>query len=96
MAYKIVWSEQAITSFDRIIKYLEENFSKKEVASFILTTNKRLVLISLMPKLSRLVTKSTGRRKAIIHKRTVLFYRIKQRRLEVELLSFLDTRRSTK
>ena len=29
MAYQIVWSKEAITSFDSIIEYLAENFTEK-------------------------------------------------------------------
>ena len=47
------------------------------------------------PKTSRLISPSK-RRKAVIHKRTILFYKIRERKKEVELLSFFDTRRNNR
>jgi hypothetical protein len=49
MAYKIVWSKEATTSFDSVVQYLTKNFTEKEVTNFLLEINRKLALISLMP-----------------------------------------------
>ena len=95
MAYKIVWSPEAVKTFDGIVNYIAKNFTDKEVSSFINTVNRRLLVMSRFPKVSRILNPSK-RRKAVIHKRTILFYKIRERKKEVELLSFFDTRRNNR
>ncbi len=96
MAYKIIWSPEAAETFDKIVHYLAKNFTDKEVASFVNTVNRRLLLIRQLPKTARLLTRTSRRRKAVIHKRTILFYKIRERKKEIELLSFFDTRRNNR
>jgi len=96
MAYKIIWSPEAITTFEAIVEYISVNFTNKEVASFINTVNRRLLAMSFFPKTSRILSRTSRRRKAVIHKRTVLIYTIKERKKEIELLSFFDTRQNRK
>src|SRR5882757_3657901 len=96
MAYKIIWAPEAVKSFDAIVNYLQQNFTAKEVGSFIKTVNRRLLVLEIFPKSSRKISKSAKRRKVVIHKRTVLFYAIKEKNNEVELLLFRDTRRNNK
>lgn len=45
MAKKIIWSKRAISSFDRVIDYLQEDWTEKEILKFINQTNKILGLI---------------------------------------------------
>jgi plasmid stabilization system protein ParE len=39
MALKIVWTVRAAQGFDRIIKYLEEQWTEKEVKNFVKEAN---------------------------------------------------------
>jgi plasmid stabilization system protein ParE len=38
MAVELVWTKRAIQGYDRIIKYLEEKWSEKEVKYFVRET----------------------------------------------------------
>ena len=38
MAVKLVWTKRAIRGYDRIIKYLEEEWSEKEMRTFVRET----------------------------------------------------------
>jgi plasmid stabilization system protein ParE len=96
MAYKIIWSPEAADTFEKIVDYLDKSFTKNETASFINTVNRRLLLICQLPKIGRRLTRTSRRRKTVIHKRTILFYKIWERKKEIELLSFLDTRRNNR
>ncbi|WP_276504361.1 type II toxin-antitoxin system RelE/ParE family toxin [Terrimonas pollutisoli] len=96
MAYKIIWSPEAVKTFDRIVEYISINFTNKEVAVFINTVNRKLLIMAEFPRTSRTITLASRRRKAVIHKRTVLFYSIRERRKEIELLSFVDTRQNNR
>jgi plasmid stabilization system protein ParE len=96
MAYKIIWSPEAVKTFDEIVNYIAKNFTDKEVAFFINTVNRRLLVMAQFPKASRTTSRTSRRRKAVIHKLTILFYKIRERKKEIELLSFFDTRRNNR
>ncbi len=94
MAYKIVWSIEATIAFNDIVKYLAENFFDKEIKSFIQTVNRRLLVMQQFPKISPVISIYSRRRKAVIHQRTLIFYRVDEKRKEIILLSFWNIRRN--
>ena len=49
--YSIIWADSALDELNSILKYLEENWSEKEIVNFVRKLDKRLNLISLYPKL---------------------------------------------
>jgi len=89
MAYKIIWSPEAVKTFDGIVNYIAKKITDKEVSSFINIVNRRLLIMAEFPKASRTMSRTSRRRKAVIHKLTILFYKIRERKKEIELLSFL-------
>ena len=42
MAKKVIWSSRAIASFDKIIDYLEKEWTEKDVRNFIFKTQKTI------------------------------------------------------
>jgi plasmid stabilization system protein ParE len=40
MAKKIIWSSRAISSFDKIINYLEKEWTQREIAKLVQTHKK--------------------------------------------------------
>ncbi|MBM3415054.1 MAG: type II toxin-antitoxin system RelE/ParE family toxin [Bacteroidetes bacterium] len=53
MAYQVVWSPEAMKTFDKIVDYREEYFSENEVARFVQLVNRRLLLLKKFPELGR-------------------------------------------
>lgn len=94
MAYQVIWSLEAMNSFDSIVEYLKISFSEKEVSRFVKLVNRRLLLMEKFPKAGKKVTKAFQRRKIVLHKRTTLYYRVFERNKEVRLLVFFDTRQN--
>ena len=95
MAYKIVWSPEAVATFDSIIRFLNYRFTDKEVAHFVKLVNRRLLLIERFPYVARTTSRTSGRRRTVIHKRTIIYFKIRERKKEIELLSVFDTRQKT-
>ena len=60
MALTIIWSKRAEKGYDRIVNYLIDNWSEKEVRVFIKETSKFLELLSENPNILR---KSNSRKK---------------------------------
>jgi len=46
MNYPFIWAPESKTTFEKIIQYLEENWSQKEIRSFIDRVDEVLHLIS--------------------------------------------------
>ena len=51
MALEIVWTKRAQTGYDKIINYLEINFSGNEVQRFVRQSNEFFKLLSQYPEL---------------------------------------------
>jgi plasmid stabilization system protein ParE len=94
MAYKVTWSPEAVETFDVIVDYLGRMFTQKEVAKFVGITNRRVLLLQQIPHSFRTTARTSKRRKTVLHKRAILFYKIRERKREVELLYFFNTRQN--
>lgn len=93
MAKKVIWSKRAITSFDRVIAYLKEDWTEKEILKFVNQTNKILGLIqSDFVKFKR--SGKVDLYEVLITKHNLLIYRDNSDR--IELLVFYDTRQNPK
>lgn len=93
MAKKIIWSTKADHSFDRIIKYLQKEWTQKEIEKLILNTQKVLRQIES----GSIKFKSSGKKdihEVLVTKHNLLIYRIKKN--QIELLVFYDTRQHPK
>ncbi len=78
MAKKIIWSGRAIASFDKIIKYLEKDWTEKEIEKLILKTQKVLQQIES----GSINFKSSGKKdvqEVLITKHNLLIYRLKRK-----------------
>ncbi|GDX53309.1 hypothetical protein LBMAG27_23560 [Bacteroidota bacterium] len=93
MAKKIIWTPQAEKSFDRIIIYLRENWTQKEIEKFLLLTNKIIENISEHPDMFRRSSR-INIHEAIITKHNLLLYCVKKN--QIDLLAFWDTRQHPK
>ncbi|MGJ8685261.1 MAG: type II toxin-antitoxin system RelE/ParE family toxin [Nonlabens sp.] len=91
--YKIFWTDHALKELADTYKYLEENFSDKEMRSLSSEIQKTLNLISVNPRLFP-CSKSNKVRKAVVKKYNSMFYWVKSD--EIEILSFFSNRQSPK
>ena len=93
MAKKVIWSKKAITSFDRVIAYLNEDWTEKEILKFVNQTNKIIYLIQ-----SNIVKFKSSEKvdvyEVLITKHNLLIYKDSGDR--IELLVFYDTRQNPK
>lgn len=93
MLLKIKWTPRAKKDYLKIIDYLHEKWTIKEVNSFVIKTNYTLALISKNPNLFP-QSKKKEIHKCVLSKQTSLYYRI--RNSELELIAFWDNRRNPK
>ena len=93
MAKEIKWTIEAENTFEKVIEYLNAEWTERKVANFINATNKTITYISENPLMFR-QSKRQNIHEAVITKHNLLLYRIKPK--HIELLTFWDTRKNPK
>ena len=93
MAKEIKWTLEAEETYHQVIEYLERSWTPREIAHFIIHTEKVLHFISENPLLFR----RSGRKsvhEALITPHNLLLFRVKPH--HIELITFFDTRQDPK
>lgn len=93
MAKKIIWTPESEKTFEKVLTYLETNWTEKEKTNFITATQKAIQIISQQPELFRKLAK-LNTHEALITKHNLLLYKIKMD--SVDLITFWDTRQNPK
>jgi plasmid stabilization system protein ParE len=93
MAVKLVWTKRAIQGYDRIIQYLEKEWSEKEVRNFVKETAHFFDLLKENPKMLEPTGKHKNLYRGPINRLTIVTYRYKPRKEEIVLVNIRETRR---
>ena len=75
-----------------IVDFLNKKWTKKEVDAFAEQTDKVIEQISENPYMFVATEKRKNTRKGLVNKLVSLFYKVKPRKKEIELLRFRDNR----
>lgn len=86
---KIIWSEQAKNSYEKIIDFILEQWNSDIALDFESKTNTLLDKLKQNKNLCP-ASKKTKLRKCVIHKNTSLIYKINNP--NIELVTFIDNR----
>ena len=92
---KISWTPASKITYFKILTYLDETWTKREVKSFIDKVEMVLNQISKTPYMFEASRKRKNVRKCIVTKHNIIYYRVKTRKKEIELITFWDTRQSS-
>ncbi len=93
MVEKVIWTDEAKIEFDKVIKYLTENWSEDEVSGFIRSTNNVINYLYDHPRLFR----KSGRKnihEVLITPHNLMLYKVSAKKIEI--VTFWDTRRNPK
>jgi plasmid stabilization system protein ParE len=88
-SYTIIWSPEAEITYLKILEYLEENWTIKEMESFINRSEQVIEHISQYPN-HYPYSKGSDSYKCVFISQVSLFYRLKDR--QIEMLIFWDNR----
>ena len=92
MAKRIRWTFEAEETFERVIAYLEQEWSEKEIIRFVRSTEKILQLISHYPEIFRRSGKQKNVHEALVTRHNLLLNKVYPR--HIDLLVFWDTRQN--
>ncbi len=94
MALEIKWSKRADKSFDKIIEYLEDNWSENVVKAFVQKLYDFLELLSEFPEIGAMQYPEKSIRGFTLTKQVNVFYKIKAD--TIIILDFFDNRQDPK
>ncbi len=85
---EILWADSAKLSFNKIVEYLRENWSEKEIEKFVKRTAEVLSALKYYPDMFRPSLKRKNVRIALLNKHTQMVYHYKPGRKQIEVLLF--------
>jgi plasmid stabilization system protein ParE len=91
MAKQINWTSEAETTFEKVIEYLLENWTEKEIRNFVTSTFRVIAFVSEHPFMFRKTNKRNVR-EALVTPHNLLIYKVYPDR--IDLIAFWDTRQN--
>jgi len=86
----VIWSPSAQSDIENVTDYLMHKWGVKVVERFLYRLRKLIKQISINPKQYLLIYSKLNIRKCVITKQNTLYYRIKDR--QIEIIRIFDTR----
>ena len=93
MALEIVWTTRTEKGFEKIIAYLEENWTEREVQSFILESFRFFELLTTHPEILQKSSKQQNVYRGPMDNYNILTYRIKPQKKQIEFLNIRAAKR---
>ncbi|MFA9192123.1 type II toxin-antitoxin system RelE/ParE family toxin [Flavobacterium sp. FZUC8N2.13] len=88
---KIVWTKTSELTLDEIIEYIKNKFGNLVAGKYYFDVLKTVEDIGTNPELFPIYQHKSEMRKAVINKKTILYYQIQEE--NINLLAFYDVRR---
>lgn len=92
----VTWTQRALKSYFKLADYLHEEWGNMVVANFTNEVERVISNIKINPTMFEASSKYSNVRKGFITEHNTLYYRVKPRKKEIELLGFWDNRRDPK
>jgi hypothetical protein len=90
---KIIWTKTSELTLNEIIDYIENKFGSLISYNYYFDVLVTVNDIEINPELFPIYQHKTETRKAVINKKTILYYQIKEE--NIYLLAFYDVRKGT-
>lgn len=91
MALEIIWSTRAEKGFDKIVNYIELNWTEREIRNFMKESYEFFELLRKNPKLLQ-PSKKADLYRGPMNRLTIITYRIKPRAEQIILVNIRSTR----
>lgn len=94
MALKILWTPRAAKGYAQIVDFLEKRWTTKQVQAFQTDVGSFMHLLAQYPYMLIGIQGRKNYRRGPINKHTMLTYRVRPRKGQIELLNFRSTRQT--
>ncbi len=85
---RVIWTQRALKSYFIVADYLQEKWGERVVNDFTTKIQKVIEQIEKMPNMFEVSKKYKNIRKGFVTEHNTLYYRVKSRKKEIELLIF--------
>ncbi len=92
MALKIVWTDQAEKGLLRVIEYLNEQWTVKEIINLEKNIENLLSRISKYPEIYPVASRYKNVHKGLVDKNNYIIYRINSSKKIIEIINFRGTK----
>ena len=93
MAINLIWSKRADQGYARIVKYLEDEWTEREVQNFVRETNRFFQLLKQNPHLLERSGSHKDLYRGPINRLTILTYRYNPKKKEILLVNIREARK---
>ena len=83
---KIIWSQKAINSLQRLVHFIDKKWNRSVADKLLDEIEKTLERIAFNPFLYPVYSQKKNLRRCVIKKKTILFYRVVEEKIEIILL----------
>jgi len=90
--YRILWTDFALIELERAVKFIEENWTEKELRNLASKLEETLSLLSQNPNLFQVSDIKKDIRRVVILTRNTLYYRVVKD--TIEIISFFQNRQN--
>ncbi len=91
MAIEIIWSVRAEKGFDRIVNYLKEDWTEREIRNFMQESQDFFDLLKKNPKILQ-PSKKANIYRGSMNRLTMVTYKIRPRKEQIVLVNTRSTR----
>lgn len=95
MALKIVWTPQAENGLDKVLDYLEKEWTIMEILNLERNLNNLLDRIGKYPEICPQTGKFKNVRKGLVDKNNYIIYRIQSKKQLIEIINFRGTKQKS-
>ena len=88
--YRLIWSLRAFQNLKRIITYLEENWTEKEIKNFSIRLDSYLTIIEKRPNTFPAAKSKQNIRRTVVTKHNTLYYKVEKD--SIQLIAIIDNR----
>src|SRR5690554_2458200 len=81
--FKVLWTDYALSELSETVKYLEENWTEKELIQFANAVDHVIEIISRHPEIYPVSNRKKKARKAVVDKNNTIYYRIIKDSVEI-------------
>lgn len=92
MALKVVWTNQARNGLQKVLKYLEEEWTAKEILQLEINIQGFMDRISRFPSIYPVSKSKKSLRKGLVDKNNYIVYRLMESPRHIEIIYFRGTR----
>jgi plasmid stabilization system protein ParE len=94
MNYTIVWTGEALATFEDRITYLQKHWTEKEIRNFKTRVKDYLDTLSETPFIGKKPGKLKNVYMGLVIRQVSVIYRVKSGSDQIELISFIDNRQN--